>query len=209
MAESLTFTDFVEFVLVRLYDLDSGELSFIDVDAIAAELKGVPPTWAADAVQFLDQQGYVKAALAFASSQAIITGAGRMRVEQKQREADSIAHRYREHPQEIVQNFVTVMGTGHQVAVGVKGDVSQTSITPGERDEILRLLADIALGIGDTDELSPSERGDVLADLDTVRAQLQKREPNRTAIAAVLTPLVQIATVAGPVLEVLHMLGLG
>jgi hypothetical protein len=205
VAEQLTFTDFVELVLARLYDLSGNESVFIDVDEITAELNA-PETWAFDAVQYLDERGYVKAALAFASSAALITGAGRMHVEEKQREADSITHQYRERPQ-IVQNFVSVSGSGHQVAVGVEGDVTQTSLAPETRDEILRLLVDIEAGIGSAEELSPSERGEYLADVETVRAQLKKREPNKMAISTVLTPLTQIAAIAGPVLEVLHMLG--
>src|SRR4051812_42140639 len=99
MARALRFTEFVEYVLVRLYDLDTGEGDLIDAQQIAAELQEpVPSTWPFEAVEYLDQIGYATAALAMASAQAVIRPAGRIQVEERQRQANTIAHEYRAEP---------------------------------------------------------------------------------------------------------------
>lgn len=125
--QKLRFTEFVELVLVRLYELDTGSPEFIDVNEIAAELREpVPGTWPYEAVKVLDDRGLVDAALAFASAHALITGEGRLFVEAREDVRSSTIHQYRTHP----GNFVFVSGTGHQVVVGSE-DVSQQA-TPNE-----------------------------------------------------------------------------
>jgi len=122
MAERLRFTDFVDIVLARLYELDNGEGEFRDTREIAAQLKeSVPDWWPDEAVKVLNDRGYVDAALAFGSAEAVITGAGRIAVEEQERDRSSTIHEYIAHP----ANFVLVTGSGNQVVVDSQG-VAQT-----------------------------------------------------------------------------------
>jgi hypothetical protein len=54
--------------------------------------------------------------------------------------------------------------------------------------------------------LDPSEREEFLSDVEAVRQQLRKREPNRPALAALLAPLSQIASIAGQVTTLIKWL---
>jgi hypothetical protein len=62
-AKKLSFTECVQFVLARLYELDRGDGTYVDVKEISAELKvHVPEFWPFEAVQVLAQQGLVQEA---------------------------------------------------------------------------------------------------------------------------------------------------
>jgi hypothetical protein len=103
VGERLTFSEFVDFVLVRLAELgsESGELH--DVHMIAAELREpVPAEWVSQATQALDERNLVTAALAFGNAaSAIITGAGLLYVESQSHDTGLI-EKYRERPESLV-----------------------------------------------------------------------------------------------------------
>lgn len=126
----MNFTEFVDFVLLRLYELDA-EVSHwagVDVEKLAAELREpVPPRWPADAVEYLRTRGLAGGGETDQIVGASITGAGRMYVEGRQHETSMIED-YRAQP----GNFVIVTGSGNTIAVDTQGDVSQGATEANE-----------------------------------------------------------------------------
>ena len=120
----LTFTEFVELMLVRLYEADRqqpGEV--IDLSRLAAELgQDVPEGWLFDAVEALADRGLVEDMRTMQTAHAILRGEGRLFVERGG--STGVIDEYRQHP----ANFVVVSGSGHQVAVATGGSVTQTSV---------------------------------------------------------------------------------
>jgi hypothetical protein len=65
LARVLTFTEFVEYLFVRLYDLDTGKGEFIDIRQVAAELQEpIADTWPFEAAEYFDQVGRRRPVLA-------------------------------------------------------------------------------------------------------------------------------------------------
>jgi hypothetical protein len=206
VARKLNFTEFAEFLLARLYEYDQEEPGGqFNAREIAAELQEpVPEMWPSDAVKALDDRGLIHGIRAMGGEAwALMTGDGRMFVEEQAKERDTVVHEYRERP----SNLVFVTGTGHQVAVGTEGSVVQTLLSPETREEIVGLLDAVAETIRDDPSFSDEDRPELLADVEVVRGQLEKREPNRKAIVALLDPLSKMAAISGPVIKIIELLG--
>jgi hypothetical protein len=121
-----TFTEFCEYILARLYELEAERsMQFIDVNELAAELTiPVPPAWPYEAMETLKRQGFINGIAAMGNPpnvQAMITGEGRVEVERKARDSETVTHAYQQNP----TFFINVEGTGHQIAVGNTGEVHQ------------------------------------------------------------------------------------
>jgi len=52
----------------------------------------------------------------------------------------------------------------------------------------------------------PQVKKDLLTDVETIRKQLEKREPNRVVLASLLEPLSQIASIAGAVANLIALI---
>lgn len=121
-----TFTEFCEFVLARLYDLDKERpVEFIDLNELAAELTSeIPPNWPFEAMQALEADRFVNGVAAMGNPphvEAMITGRGRIEVERRARDAETVTHAYQQNP----TYFINIEGSGHQIAVGGDGITSQ------------------------------------------------------------------------------------
>lgn len=200
----LTFSRFIELLLARLYDLERthGAGRFFDLNAVARELKLSPPSqWVFDAGKVLESRGLVQAFFTFGGGcHAMLTGEGRLYVERE--EGSGVIGEYHRDP----RNFVIVSGTGNQVVVGDRPQgISQSLRVEEERQPAFHLVADIKRTLGGDDGLSESEKKDLLADVQAIEQQLKKREPNRAALAALLEPLSQIASVAGYVAQLIRL----
>jgi hypothetical protein len=207
VAEQLSFTEFADFVLARLYELGSSPDGHLhDVREIAGELKApVPDDWPAEAVSVLESRGYVVGALAFqGAAEASILGEGRLYVEGKAHET-KVIDEYRERP----SNFVVVSGSGHQVAVGVAGDVTQFRLADDDREELLRLLDEIVSRLEVEPSLAVEERVAYLADIDATRSQIARATPNLKAAASIIEPLGSVAAISELVIAALRLLGVG
>src|SRR5256885_7315151 len=84
-ATKLKFSQFVELLLVRLYELEQEQSSteFFDVDAIARELKDpVPEGWTFDAAKVLQSRGLIDCIFTLGGAHAHLTGEGRLFIEE-------------------------------------------------------------------------------------------------------------------------------
>jgi hypothetical protein len=204
---NLRFRDFIDLVLARMYENDQAKGThndFVSMDELARELKDpIPESWPYDALIELERQGLVNAMKVMGSNGfGIITGKGRLYVEEQERQGESIIHDYRTHP----GNFVVVSGTGHQVAVGTSGAVTQTAIKDEARHQVLVLLGEVEQALEEDTSLDADERADALSDVAAARRQIEKSEPNPKAAVALLEPLSRIASVASAVASIVGLL---
>jgi hypothetical protein len=138
--------------------------------------------------------------LELSARSASFAGEGRLFVEGGG--GTGVIREYRDHP----SNFVFVSGSGHQVAVGVGGDVTQTAVPAAIPEDVWRLLEQIETGVADDPSLRDDDRADALADVRMVRLQLERPKPNRRAAVALLDPLAKLATVGAFVAKLVALL---
>ena len=203
---SMNFSEFCEFLLARLYELDRDIRPGADFDVrqIAEELvQDIPYTWPSDAAVELGNQGLVRPLRAGGGAvYARMSGAGRLFVEQRQADPESIVHEYQKHP----TYFITISGSSNQVAVGNQGPTTQSLSTSAPSD-VLNLLTAIEASIRADASLAPEQREAALEDVQAAREQLEKTRPNARAAGHILGSLGSIAAIADQVEKVVHMLG--
>lgn len=114
-----------------------------------------------------------------------LTPAGRVFVEQEQ---SPTIRDYRNSHQVVV-----VTGDGNQVAVG-HGQTVQQSRT-FEKEEALELLDEAEQRL-EASDLPADDRADALADVETIRTQVKKQNPNIAVIKTTLAALSAVNVVA-------------
>jgi len=197
------FTDFVDLLLVALYEADQSDNGdgFQDLGALAATIKGdVPRDWVFDAAKVLETRMLADCIFTFGGTHGKITGQGRLYVESEQgftkKAQESHATYYN----------VTVAGSGNQVVTGqnVSG-VSQT-VTQPESSPALRLLDEMAEKIQGDNTLAPPAKLEATTYTNLLRFEVKKAEPNRTLIATLLEALSKITSIAGSVASFIRLL---
>lgn len=201
---ALRFSEFIDLVLARLYELEQevGPGALFDVNALTRELRAdVPPQWVFDAGKVLESRGLAQLAFVFGGGcHARLTGEGRLFVEEER--GTGIIKQYRGSR----ASFVSVSGTGGQVMVGRDtGQVSQTVAIEREREPAFLLLRRVKEALGRDAALTEAERADLLTDVEMIEQQLRKREPNRPAIAALLEPLSRVASLGGLLADLVRL----
>jgi hypothetical protein len=193
----MKFAEFVDLLLMRLYEADqkSGSTS-VDLNALVQDLKEpVPEDWTRDAAKILNSRGLADCMFTFGAVHGSLTGAGRLFVEEDR--GTGIIPQYKQSPDRFVH--VVVSGSNHNVNLNVGGNsaaVTQSQTIEQERQPAFRLLDEAAEKLKGDRILADDERNELLSDIDALRTQLRRKEPNRPAIAAIMTPLSQIASIA-------------
>jgi hypothetical protein len=202
----MKFSEFVDLLLARLYDLDQespGGKVYFDLNAAARQLiVPVPPGWVFDAGKVLESRGLAQCVFTLGGGcHAVLTGEGRLYVEEER--GTGIIHKFHESP----QNYVVVSGSSNQVVVGgSQSGVTQTATVERERQPAFELLESIERQLKADTTLDDQERSDLLADVGMIRGQLSKRQPNRVALAALLEPLSKVASIGGFVMNLIKLL---
>jgi hypothetical protein len=207
-APPLRFIEFIDLLLARLYDRDHGSPgALFDLNEIAQELSPeVPEAWTLDAAKFLQSRGLAMPLITFGGVTAQLTGEGRAYVEEER--GTGIIRKYHESPQVFVQH-VNIHGDNNQTVVGHEQKaVSQSQVTPieKEREPAFKILREIDDKLDRDDSLSQSERDQIKEDLEYIREQLKRREPNRSVLAALLAPLSQITSIASQIVSLVRLL---
>ncbi len=208
--EKLTFSQFLDLLLVRLYELEmeQGADRFFDLHQINSTLqRPLPDQWVLDAGNVLASRGLVQEAFTFDGLDARIAGEGRLLVEEKKDQQRSIVKRYYDNPQDFVNK--SVVDSQNVIAAG-SGNARVTSQSDFRRADGpgLRLLEEIRTTLESDHAISAEKKQAALEDVQLVRQQLERREPNRTVLAAVLQPLSQIASIAGHVASLIRLINL-
>ena len=201
--ETLSFSAFLELVLVRVAEADRVEPGeYHDLFELVEFLRlEVDDEWVYDAAKILDDRGLVTWLKVHGRPTNVrLTGEGRLYVE---RGGDTgVIRQYERQPSLFVVN---ITGEGHNVAVSQTGAVSQVSNR--ETNELLVLVEEIERELERDDSLSAEDKAGFRTDLDAVRGQLRKPEPNRKAVASLLEPMAGIASVGSFVTSLLEILG--
>jgi len=195
------FSELVDLILVRLYDLERNARpgGLFDVNAIVRTLKDkFPEQWVFDAGKVLESRGWGQVLFTFGGGfHARLTGEGRLYVEEER--GTGIIKQYRMHPEYFV---IETPETNKAAAAGTTG---ATAIEQ-ERAPALQIVAQLREMLRVESTLSAAERDDLLSDVEMVEQQLKKREPNRAALAALLEPLARVTSIAGLVSELVRLL---
>lgn len=202
-ADRLKFSQFVDIVLARLYELElEGRTGYQEINAIVAELsQKVPPNWIWDAAKVLESRGLANVEF-FVGGVCIaeLSGEGRLFVEE---DGSQTIKEYKSDPAQ----FVIVTGTGNQVVVGGhNASATQTRTVAEERKPAFDLLEKIEGGLHSDQSMSPEALKDLKSDLEGVKGQLSKRTPNRDVLASLLSGLSQVRSIAGYVAELVKLL---
>lgn len=211
VTDKLTFDDFLDLVLSGLYELDEsapGEL--FDVNEIAAAVRAIgetiPENWPSDAVKLLDDEGWIIGLRAFGGvAEGRLTGAGRLEVERRRAAALQKPERA-ERGLASSSTVLIISGSGNQVAVGVEGSVVQTALSQDVRNEALARVSELDATIRRDEALTRLEREELLADVSSVRHQLEKQKPNTNAAVALLEPLANVASISNSVASLIGLL---
>jgi hypothetical protein len=204
LADTLKFSEFMELLLARLYDMERStrSMEYFDLNDAAQSLNvTVPKDWVFDAARVLEGRGLADTILTLGGgAHARLSGEGRLFVEEQR--GTGIITKYHENP----TPYVVVAGNQNQVGVGGEQQVRQTTSIEKEREPAFELLDEIRRKIAQDRELGQQEKEDLLTDVESVRGQLKKREPNRTVLAALLQPLSTVSSVANLVASLIKLL---
>jgi hypothetical protein len=199
----VSFREFVELMLARLAEADRDHPgTWVDMFPLAEQLRqNVPDDWVFEAREVLENRSLVSPLKVLGrTAPARLTGEGRLFVEDGG--STGIIEEYRQAP----SHFVIVSGSGHNVAVGNQGDVTQTSLERNVPGEAWTLLDEIEQSLEQAG-LSDRDRREALEDVRTARLQLERPQPNKSAAIALLDPLAKIASVGNFVTRLVGLLG--
>lgn len=197
----LNFTEFTDFVLVRLYELDRDDGGqFYDVKSIADELREpVSERWIWQATQALERQGWVSAAISTdQTTNAFITGEGRLYVEGRHHETELI-EQYRQQP----TNYITTIVGGQigNLAFGVQGDVTQISLSGDMQVQALQIVGAMREALERDDTLDAQARDEALEDVGSLEGQIKRPRFNRNVVVGLIGSLSGIASIAELAIE--------
>jgi len=137
-SSTVKFSEFIDLVLARLYDLERQGTpgTLFDLNAIAQELNvQIPVQWVFDAGKVLESRGWAEVLFTFGGGcHARLAGEGRLYVEEER--GTGVISRYHAAPTQ----FITVSGTGNQVVGHATGRVSQTSTIEEQRAPAFTIL---------------------------------------------------------------------
>ena len=196
------FSDFVDIVLVRLYEADRAESDkFVDLSMVQKEIKGdVPASWLLDVAKVLQSLGLAQCIINSNGVYAQITGQGRLYVENHRGKTGEI-----EKNPSIYYN-VTVSGSQNLVVTGQNtGPMAQNIAGDNRQGPWSDIVDAIEKKVREDVSLDDDQRRHSLDYVQIVRGELRKREPNRTIIAAVLEPLSQIVSIASQVANLIKV----
>ncbi|HEX5244127.1 MAG TPA: hypothetical protein VFW23_12760 [Tepidisphaeraceae bacterium] len=199
---TMQFKEFIDLLLVRLYELDRADGGqFFDLNAIAREAKDqIPSSWPFDAAKVLETRGLARCIYTFGGTHAQLTGEGRLYVEEDR----GTTRKIREAPAHYFN--VTISGNNNQIAAGHHHQgTTQTLALEQEREPAFRLLDEATKTLQDDQTLNGATRAEGMTYLELLRLQLKKQEPDRSLVAAVLEPLSKISSIAGNVATLIRL----
>jgi hypothetical protein len=191
----VTFSQFIEYLLWRLYLQEgmTGAGQFYDLNEFASELLASrDQQWVLDGAKVLESRGLARVVLALGGyASGMLTGEGRLYVEDRINQDGSFLKELSEHPGNyiiIAQPEGDGRHEGHVFELPHGAEAPEIKSLEEQRAPVNELLDDLVTAI---DAWVPPEddRDDLLADIDAIRAQLRKREPNLNVIAGILDPI--------------------
>lgn len=201
-ATRLKFGEFLDALLVRLYELDSDEgPRFFNLDQIVGQMAAPPPRgWIFDAAKVLESRGLARCLYTFGGADAELTGEGRLYVEEDRGTTPEIrSHR---------ENYfnISITGNNNQVVSGNQGPVRQALTIEQQRAPTFDLLREIENTLQQDQSLKGPQRLEAPTYIHLIRIQVEKEQPDLAVIAAVLDPLSKIPSIATKIANLASLL---
>lgn len=184
MPTKLSFTQFIDFLLWSLYSLEGvqGAGQLYDLSQVNQQLL-VPldHQLVIDAGKVLESRGLIRGVFALGGYvAAMLTGEGRLQVEHSVNDPDSFTAHLLDNPAEYVH--WASPDEREKSAIAPPSDEEQRAPARAVLDELEQ-------SIGAAAHIPADEKDDLAADLQAIRAQLTKREPNLSVIATLLSDM--------------------
>lgn len=202
-ATPIKFSEFLDLLLASLHQLEAheGAGKYFDLNKLAQMFTEKPPAqWVFDAAKVLESRKLCRCVFTFGAIYAQLTGEGRLYVEEEG--GSGIIQKFHQQPTQYL-----LVGNQNQIVVGAPGGTVQTMMDiEQQRRPVFALLDEIEERLGQEASLTEEEKQDLLSDLQALRNQLKKREPNRNVLAALLEPFSQVASISGLVANLIQMI---
>jgi hypothetical protein len=198
----MKFSEFVDALLVRLYELDRDALDagFFNLDEVARQfIDAVPRGWVFDAAKVFENRGFARCLFTYGGVSAELTGEGRLYVE----EGRGTTKQIQQHPDNY---FITVAGNNNQVVAGAGNTASQSATAIAQRAPTFSLIDDIDNALERDASIDALQRAEAKTYVKVIRLQIEKTQPDMTVISAVLDPLSRIPSIAGKIANLAQLL---
>jgi hypothetical protein len=176
-SQRLSFSQFLDFLVWSLYAYESafGAGQFRDLREFASNLRApVDQQWVLDAGKVLESRGLARCIFSLGGHvEAMLTGEGRLLAEELLNREGSFVAELVEHPAEYVH------WTEPQPASEEAESLEQ------ERAPVFVALNELETAVTRS-AISDGDKADLLADVETLRTQLRKRDPHLPVVADLL-----------------------
>ena len=200
----LRFTQLVDLLLALLYDAEQqeGPDRFFDLVAMAQQLKQeVPFKWVFDVGKVLEARGLATCLSALGGAMhAQLTGEGRIYVEERLERGGVISDYF-----ESRGEFLRPSGPDGRGALRPPGPPSSQTIEE-QRRPAFELLDRIERQLREDKLLHPQVQQDCLGDVEAIRSQLRKGEPNMTVLASLLDSVGRAPSIASLVANLITLI---
>jgi hypothetical protein len=193
----LSNTELAELILTKLYDLaeESGYDGFWNIKAIAKDLGEKDTQKIFNIAKLLQMQGYITAIFAMGGIvEGQISGAGGILVEKGGQ--TGIIKEYRENPKTFIINLSEI----NQSNISINSENINQSI---QSKGLEKLVDDLKLKIADDEKISRDLKKDLLADAESLKLQLNKKEINKNIVKMIIANFSNIES-AAEVLELIN-----
>jgi hypothetical protein len=193
----MTTTQLAELFLLRLYDTAeaNGHNTQLLLNDIAREFGVTDTMKVKNVADFLEGHGLIRGIhTAGGHVRATITGEGSVYVEGGGQ--TGVIREYRQHPENYrisIDQSTHFHGSISDSNIAVRSsEVSQGSVLPTQLEA---LLSDIAAAIRADTGLSERHRNDYLADLETLRSELQRKEPRKSIVNTLISQFANMSSI--------------
>jgi hypothetical protein len=196
----VSFAKLVDYLLWSVYVREQAHPeaagAFFDLRESAKVLdEPPPPQLVYDAARVLETQGLIRAIFALGGyAAAALTGEGRLKVERELADEGGGSFAEFKSQKALLQRLQAV-----------DAEPESEPDPEDERAPIFDALEHLSAAIGNLPS-GHEEKQDLLADVETMRVQLRKHEPNAEVIAGLLEPMRRHRGLASPVSQIIALL---
>jgi len=185
------FIEYIDLLLRLIYEYDSkAPGQYFELNELSRQLGEDDIYHVSEAVDVLSSRGLINAQK-YIGGQCIgaLTGEGKLYVEEGGK--SGIISKYDANPEKY---NISISGNNVNLNIG-SGNTAQIFASNG-MGNIFALLDQINSKIDSDDTLSAEDKKDIKLDVDSLKNQLNKKEPNMNIVASFIQPLTNIASIA-------------
>lgn len=197
------FIEYIDLLLRLIYEYDSKDPGqYFDLNEISKQLGESNIYRVLEASDVLSSRGLIKAQK-YLGGQCIaaLTGEGKLYVEEGGK--SGIIQQYDAHP----ENYnISISGNNVSLNIG-SGNTAQVFSSNG-MSNVVDILDQIDSKIGSDKTLTEDNINDLKLDVNSLKSQLRKKEPNMNIVASIIQSLSNVASIADLIGKLMSLLKL-